>query len=575
MSAACNSLAAGSSQENWSSSSSPGSTEPWSPLPAGPGDKFPMSEHQWVNRAQVETIVQDTAGCPEIQLPREWQRCEANSLDSEEELGDMKCRKSERCQHNHDLRRAALDRRYHSTKDEEPHSFQQQLHTMHRLLRRLQQRVLQMHDASKDGQDDAEEDGYTRSPLDMKPKQSSCQIQTHPDSGFKWRTKRERAGQRQTDPVDRIHLTVSQQQRDLSDVLKYEISRAVSKSVDLVFENFSAALMEQSARLLGGTERKQEEMSSSQEPPVSMDKIASHPYKRVKTLMPTDQTEALPLVKQKPPSLHHSPENQVVKKTCQMPPSLYPCGHEAALDGNRILRHVLKCGAQSDFRSPHNGCPAGNRPPSCSEGIHWHCDKVRSKRSSSTETRPAAVESPCIPHVKTEPGNLQSVMPRNPHMFLSISFHSLTPNHLKKAKLMFFYMRYPSSSVLKSFFPDVKFNRCVTSQLIKWFSNFREFYYIQMEKFARQAVLERTSPQFLSVSRDSELFRALNVHYNKANDFQVPDRFLEVAEITLKQFFSAILLAKDTDPSWKKAIYKVICKLDSDVPHYFKSFVCS
>ena len=32
----------------------------------------------------------------------------------------------------------------------------------------------------------------------------------------------------------------------------------------------------------------------------------------------------------------------------------------------------------------------------------------------------------------------------------------LTPHHLKKAKLMFFYTRYPSSNVLKTYFPDVK-----------------------------------------------------------------------------------------------------------------------
>lgn len=53
--------------------------------------------------------------------------------------------------------------------------------------------------------------------------------------------------------------------------------------------------------------------------------------------------------------------------------------------------------------------------------------------------------------------------------------------------------------------------------------------------------------------------------------FQVPDRFLEVAEITLHEFYNAIAAAKDSDPSWKKAIYKVICKLDSDVPEEFKT----
>jgi hypothetical protein len=67
-----------------------------------------------------------------------------------------------------------------------------------------------------------------------------------------------------------------------------------------------------------------------------------------------------------------------------------------------------------------------------------------------------------------------------------------------------------------------QFNRCITSQMIKWFSNFREFYYIQTEKFARQAISDGvTNPKMLMVLRDSELFRALNVHYNKGNDFEV------------------------------------------------------
>lgn len=46
-----------------------------------------------------------------------------------------------------------------------------------------------------------------------------------------------------------------------------------------------------------------------------------------------------------------------------------------------------------------------------------------------------------------------------------------------------------------------------------------------MEKFARQAIVDGVSDvKDMSVTRDSEVFRALNMHYNKANDFQV--RFL-------------------------------------------------
>uniref|UniRef100_A0A2I3M548 Prospero homeobox 2 n=1 Tax=Papio anubis TaxID=9555 RepID=A0A2I3M548_PAPAN len=117
-----------------------------------------------------------------------------------------------------------------------------------------------------------------------------------------------------------------------------------------------------------------------------------------------------------------------------------------------------------------------------------------------------------------------------------------------------------------------KFNRCITSQMIKWFSNFREFYYIQMEKSARQAISDGvTNPKMLVVLRNSELFRALNMHYNKGNDFEVPDCFLEIASLTLQEFFRAVSAGRDSDPSWKKPIYKIISKLDSDIPEIFKS----
>lgn len=77
-----------------------------------------------------------------------------------------------------------------------------------------------------------------------------------------------------------------------------------------------------------------------------------------------------------------------------------------------------------------------------------------------------------------------------------------------------------------------QFTRCITSQLIKWFSNFREFYYIQMEKFARHALMEGVSDmRGLTVGRESELFRVLNMHYNKANDYQVRRNSVGLAEV--------------------------------------------
>lgn len=89
------------------------------------------------------------------------------------------------------------------------------------------------------------------------------------------------------------------------------------------------------------------------------------------------------------------------------------------------------------------------------------------------------------------------------------------------------YLQHVSHfSSLTCFVLCPQFTRCITSQLIKWFSNFREFYYIQMEKFARHALVEGVADvRGLTVGRESELFRALNMHYNKANDFQVTGTF--------------------------------------------------
>lgn len=50
----------------------------------------------------------------------------------------------------------------------------------------------------------------------------------------------------------------------------------------------------------------------------------------------------------------------------------------------------------------------------------------------------------------------------------------------------------------------------------------REFFYIQMEKYARQALAEGClHADDLVVSADSELFRHLNLHYNRNNQLEV------------------------------------------------------
>lgn len=118
-----------------------------------------------------------------------------------------------------------------------------------------------------------------------------------------------------------------------------------------------------------------------------------------------------------------------------------------------------------------------------------------------------------------------------------------------------------------------------------------------MEKYARAALAEglQTADE-IQVAKDSELYKALNLHYNRNNHIevwkevsrlhctlkcfhglhaiivlQVPDSFRGVVEESLKEFFRAIQVGRDQEPSWKKAIYKVINRLDDPIPDYFKS----
>ncbi|XP_061099519.1 prospero homeobox protein 1a [Conger conger] len=314
-----------------------------------------------------------------------------------------------------------------------------------------------------------------------------------------------------------------------------------------------------------------------------------------------DQTEALPLVVRKSSSDHQSTSmpNHGSHHHHHHHPSLHPSPLSATVGFSPpSFRHpfpipLMGYPFQSPLGTPSGAYSGKDRSSPESLDLSRETTSLRTKMSSNHLNHHRSCSPPSHPGstaeglslslIKSECGDLQDMSDISPYSGSTISFkkkffqiqEGLSPNHLKKAKLMFFYARYPSSNMLKMFFSDVKFNRCITSQLIKWFSNFREFYYIQMEKFARQSINDGvTGAEDMCVSRDCELYRALNMHYNKANDFEVPDRFLEVAQITLREFFNAIVAGKDVDPSWKKAIYKVICKLDSEVPEIFKSPNC-
>nr|XP_015205806.1 PREDICTED: prospero homeobox protein 2 isoform X2 [Lepisosteus oculatus] len=537
-----------SAQEDRSSSSSKDSTlEPLSPgshtsTTASPEGDRPLNEHHQAKRARVENIIRGMAGSPNAKTPGEGDRSETGG-DIRETYRENK-RKQRLPQHqNHSLSGGASRP---NSKDEECHKLKEQLQAMQRHLRQLQEKFFQVYNVSELEHEDRVETypagfvlhgGEDRN-ADLL-ENLDCELLADLDSDAEKKFDAIKVRQKETLQTENSLPTLHKESKNLSEALKSELSRAVNKSVDSVLKKFTSTLLSQTSQINfeqtsvqdnTGPENKTiivaaQEYSHTDD---SMKPRSADYYESVEVQIPEDQTEALSLVVRKPTLSHPTSVNQVLKRPFHLHQPLQ-FNYNTALHENQILEHLLKYGPHSSFGTLPCMTPAMDRSSPDSVDMPWDVIKVRSKvgpshmthQSRSPNLGQIPVDSLCLPHVKMECGDLHNMADRNSYMSLNIQ-EGLTPNHLKKAKLMFFYTRYPSSNVLKTFFPDVKFNRCITSQLIKWFSNFREFYYIQMEKFARQAILDGvTNVKDLSVTRDSELFRALNMHYNKANDFQV------------------------------------------------------
>jgi len=70
------------------------------------------------------------------------------------------------------------------------------------------------------------------------------------------------------------------------------------------------------------------------------------------------------------------------------------------------------------------------------------------------------------------------------------------------------------------------FNAIISAELkmVTWVGVIREFFYIQMEKYARQALSEgMKNVSEMVVSKDDELYRVLVLHYNRNNQIEASD----------------------------------------------------
>ncbi|XP_032998552.1 prospero homeobox protein 2 [Lacerta agilis] len=532
------------------------------------------NEHLQAKRARVENIIRGMSLTPNPIVP--GIQVEGDKHHLEKVKGSYRENKrKQRVPQQQSLHEISLARAgQNCIQVEECLQLKKQLHILQQQLKQLQEKFVQPHELN----DSSRSEGNMEKTLDLLKENFGQSLDSGSQgvsSGYRRdrfcrsipKTRGSEWSERGTRTADLHSLT--SEDRALSEILKRELIQVVTQAVDSVLK-----------QVLPESPDPQPHLPSSPTVTASstgieftgaaacasskwLPKISSH-------------KGTMSVSTEKPPAFPSYPiRSKMERKPCQVPPVNYPLVMTSEVQRNGIFSQMLLCGQNSHWGSPS---PKVVPPPECLDGP-WRPIKLKSSvmrhQRCPTPYKPAEIES--LASLQASNAELAEMQAMVDGMYFPSTHiqEALTPGHLKKAKLMFFFSRYPTSSLLKTYFLDVQFTRCITSQLIKWFSNFREFYYIQMEKFARQAVLEDvTDPSDLIVTRDSELFRILNVHYNKGNDFEVPDGFLDVASLTLQEFFSAVRAGKDLDPSWKKPIYKIISKLDSEIPDVFKSSTC-
>ncbi|XP_056333228.1 prospero homeobox protein 1-like [Danio aesculapii] len=558
-------------QEDACSNSSRGSPqECLSPFSRPSMTQFEMErltdEHLRAKRARVENIIRGMSHSPSVTLRAGDNDREgaAQPPSPRENYRENKRKQKLPQQQQQSFQQLVSARK--EQKHEERRQLKLQLEDMQKQLRQLQEKFYQIYDSTdsendEDGnlsEDSMRSDGMDNRAHDSVPDRSDNEMSDLDPGHFLDRARaliREQSMMEGDKPKRDGSRGKSQgptsmhaEGKQLAETLKQELNTAMSQVVDTVVKVFAKPPrpvpqvfpplhMESPDRFAVNGETPNFH-TANQRLQCFGDVIIPNPLDTFASMQvpnSNDQTEALPLVVRKnssdqtgslptPGGHHHHP-------SLHPPPLSSTMGFSPPSFRHPFPLPLMGYPFQSPLGAPTGPYPGKDRSSPESLDLSRETTSLRTKMSSNHLSHHRSI-SPTHPGneglslslIKSECGDLQDMSDISPYSGSTIQ-EGLSPNHLKKAKLMFFYTRYPSSNMLKMFFSDVKFNRCITSQLIKWFSNFREFYYIQMEKFARQAINDGvTGSEELSVSRDCELFRALNMHYNKANDFEVGPR---------------------------------------------------
>lgn len=448
------STAADSGQEDQSSVSSKDSTveaaSPSAHVSTGgsPEGEYSMTDHLQAKRARVENIIRVMAGSPNSRQHGDSERSDTDARDTREarEAYRENKRKQRLPQHQEHSVGGPASRRPGSsnsdncnTKDEECHKLKEQLHSMQRLLRQLQEKFLQVYN-----QEDPEHD---RDETKVDHDTSIASHYNSTDDDFERKNSRVTA-----ECKDRMkvvgYLVHQRESQNLQETLKQELSRAVNDCVDRVFKKVSATGLELSPQqrmcsspeiqINMGVDRKSQQAGSTQEQPqaeeASVKPRSLEYYESSEAKSPQDQTEALSLVVRKPAVTPLSSVTPTVKRPYPVHQAPFQFSYSTPLHDTQILEHLLKYGPHSNFGGLPCMPPSMDRTSPDSVDLPWDAIAMRSKVTSSHlghHGRPSAlgavtVDNLCLPHVKIECGELQSMAERNPYMSLNISFTSKT-----------------------------------------------------------------------------------------------------------------------------------------------------
>lgn len=451
------STAADSGQEDQSSVSSKDSTmEAASPsghtsTAASPELEHPMADHLQAKRARVENIIRVMAGSPNSRQHGDSERSDTDARDTKEarEAYRENKRKQRLPQHQEHSNTGQSSRKHGSsnsdscnTKDEECHKLKEQLHSMQRLLRQLQEKFLQVYnqeDPEYDSRDETEA-GVEHDILGESTESCYISAEDH------FERKNSRMTVERKDRMKVVDYLVHQREsQNLQETLKQELSRAVNDCVDRVFKKVSSTGQDLSPQqrmcsspemqISVGADRKSQQASSTLDQPQSEEAAVKSRslefYESSEAQSPEDQTEALSLVVRKPTVTPLSSVTPTVKRPYPVHQTPFQFNYSTPLHDSHILEHLLKYGPHSNFGGLPCMPPSMDRTSPDSVDLPWDTIAMRSKVTSSHlshHPRPSslgavAVDSLCLPHVKIECGELQSMAERNPYMSLNISFH--------------------------------------------------------------------------------------------------------------------------------------------------------